>query len=210
MVLSSGGGLGEGDGESECRELSDVAASSAVGVGAARVVVRAEILIAGGWVGQELPDDDQDGPGDGDEGLELAAAFDDAPVAFAEEGVGAGGRGGGLAQDTFQVGVSLTGAPAAAGGPGLDGARAELGPRHQVTGGGEPAHVQADLGDDGLGALPTDTGDLVQAIDGGQHRGVRAPAGARTGGAVGVGALGGGRWLRSGPRCGWTADRSAR
>src|SRR5512133_1052540 len=143
MVLSSGGGLGEGDGESECRELSDVAASSAVGVGAARVVVRAEILIAGGWVGQELPDDDQDGAGDGDEGLELAAAFDDAPVAFAEEGVGAGGRGGGLAQDTFQVGVSLTGAPAAAGGPGLDGARAELGPRHQVTGGGKPAHVQA-------------------------------------------------------------------
>ena len=57
---------------------------------------------------------------------------------------------------------------------------------------GNLPHVQADLGDDGLGALRADAGDLVQAIDGGQQRGVRAPAGAGAGGAVGVGALGGG------------------
>ena len=35
-----------------------------------------------------MPDDDQDGAGDRDEGFEFAAAFDDAPVALAEEGVG--------------------------------------------------------------------------------------------------------------------------
>ena len=33
----------------------------------------------------------EDGAGDRDQGLEFAAAFDDAPVAFTEEGVGLGG-----------------------------------------------------------------------------------------------------------------------
>ena len=73
----------------------------------ADVVVGSKVAESGGWVGEQLPDDDQDGAGNRDEGFELAAAFDDAPVAFAEEGVGAGGRGGGPAQDAFQVGVSL-------------------------------------------------------------------------------------------------------
>ena len=58
---------------------------------------------SGGGVGEQLPDDDQDGAGDRDQGFEFAAAFDDAPVALAEEGVGFGGRGGvldlGLALD---------------------------------------------------------------------------------------------------------------
>jgi hypothetical protein len=40
-----------------------------------------------------VSDDDHDGAGDGDQGLELAAAFDQASIAFAEEGVGLGGRG---------------------------------------------------------------------------------------------------------------------
>jgi hypothetical protein len=86
-------------------------------------------VVAGGRVGEQVPDDDQDGAGDGDEHLELAAALDDAPVAFAEEGVGLGGRGGGLAEDALEVGVALAGLAGAVLGPGLDGARAELRPR---------------------------------------------------------------------------------
>ena len=38
----------------------------------------------GGGVVEHVPDDDQDRAGDSDERLEFAAAFDDAPVAFAE------------------------------------------------------------------------------------------------------------------------------
>jgi hypothetical protein len=93
--------------------------------------------------------------------LGFTSSFDDAPVAFAEEGVGAGGAAGGLAEDTFEVGVALAGLPGAVFGCGLDGARAEFGPGHQVGGGGEPAHLQAHLGDDHLGGEPVDAGDLV-------------------------------------------------
>jgi len=38
-----------------------------------------------------VPDDDQDGAGDGDQGLELADPLDQPPVPFAEEGVCSGG-----------------------------------------------------------------------------------------------------------------------
>ena len=59
-------------------------------------------------------------------------------------------------------------------------------------GGAEDGHVQADLGDDGLGGDDAAAGDLVQLRDGGQHRGVRAGAGVRAGDAVGVHAPRGG------------------
>ena len=61
-----------------------------------------------------------------------------------------------------------------------------------MAGGWEDAHVQADLGDDHLGGLAADAGDLIQAVDGGQHLGAVAPPGGRAGGAAGVDALGGG------------------
>jgi hypothetical protein len=73
--------VGEGDGESEGFELADVAAGLAAGVGAAGVVAGAEIAEPGGGIGEELPDDHQDGAGDGDPGPELAAAPHDPPVA---------------------------------------------------------------------------------------------------------------------------------
>src|SRR6266540_3152285 len=60
-----------------------------------------------GGVGEQVPDDDQDGSGNRDEGFELASAFDDAPVALTEEGVGLGRRGSGLAEDTLEVRVAL-------------------------------------------------------------------------------------------------------
>ena len=50
--------------------------------------------------------------------------------------------------------------------PGLDGARAQLGPRHQMLGGGETAHVGADLGQDVLGVERADTWDFIEAFHG--------------------------------------------
>jgi hypothetical protein len=60
-----------------------------------------------------------------------------------------------------------------------------------VAGGREPGHVQANVGEDDLGAVSADAGDLVQA---GHGIGgcVRAGARARAGGAVGVDPLSGG------------------
>ena len=63
-------------------------ALAAVGVDAGGVEVGAEVDEAGIGVGQQVPDDDQDGPADGDVGLGGAAAAGDPPVALAEEGVG--------------------------------------------------------------------------------------------------------------------------
>ena len=88
-------------------ELVDQAADFAVGVDAAGVEVRAQVTKPGGGVGQQVPDDDQDGAGDGDQGFEFASAFDQAPVPLTEERVGFRGRGGGLAEDSFEVGGCL-------------------------------------------------------------------------------------------------------
>ena len=79
---------------------------------------------ARGRVGQQVPDDDEEGAGDRDQGFEFAAAFDQAPVALAEKGVGLGGRGRGLAECAFQIRVALAGLAGAGNRPGLDGARA--------------------------------------------------------------------------------------
>jgi hypothetical protein len=90
----------------------DKAVDAVFGVEVGGVEVRAEVVEVEGWVGEQVPDDDENGPGDGDEGLEFAAAFDQASVAFAEEGVGFGGAGGGPAQRAFEVGVAFAGFPA--------------------------------------------------------------------------------------------------
>src|SRR5690348_10350129 len=94
------GGLGrDGDGVAEQRlDLPDVVLDLPVLVGAGLVVAGAEVGEPGGGVGEQVPDDHQDGPGDGDLGLGLAAAAGDPPVALAEERVGAGGADGGLAE----------------------------------------------------------------------------------------------------------------
>src|ERR1700681_3997587 len=77
---------------------------------------------------------------------------------------------GGMARGAFQVGVAFAGAAAAGDGPGLDGARAQLRPRHQVRGGGESGHVQPDLSDDHLGVVFAEAGDLVEPLDGTELR----------------------------------------
>src|SRR6266705_116475 len=114
------GGRGQGDVVAERLELADVVAGLAVVVDAAGVVVGAEVVEAGGGVGQQVPDDDQDAAGDGGQGLELADAPDQAAVARAEGGVGRGGRGGDLAEYALEVGVAVAGGARAALGAGLD------------------------------------------------------------------------------------------
>jgi hypothetical protein len=49
--------------------LGDVVAQSAFDGDAVGLVVGAEVAEAGGRVGQQVPDDDQDGAGDRDQGL---------------------------------------------------------------------------------------------------------------------------------------------
>src|SRR6266545_8296703 len=133
VVVRVGSGCGgEGDGEPQGLQLPDVVAGFLGFVDAVGVVAGAQVVVAGGGVGEQVPDDDQDGAGDGDQGFELAAAFDQTPVALAEEGVGLGGCGGGLAEDAFEVGVALAGGADAVLGAGLDGAWAQFRPRHQV------------------------------------------------------------------------------
>ena len=52
------GGWGEGDGVPECFQLPDVVAGLAAGVGAAGVVAGAEVVVADGGVGEQVPDDE--------------------------------------------------------------------------------------------------------------------------------------------------------
>src|SRR6266508_1231822 len=63
---SGSGGRGEGDGEPEGFQLADVVAGLLGFVDAAGVVAGAKVVVAGGGVGEQVPDDDQDGAGDGD------------------------------------------------------------------------------------------------------------------------------------------------
>jgi hypothetical protein len=184
--------VGEGDGVAEGFELPDVAAGLAVFVGAAGVVAGAEVAVAGGGVYEQVPDDHQDGARDGDEGLELAAALHDPPVALAEEGVSFSRGGRGLAEGALEVGIAPARLAGAVLRPGLDGAGRQPRPGCQVPGRREDGHVQADLGDDDLRGVPRDAGDAVQAVDRRQHGRIAAGAGAGTGRPVGVHAAGGG------------------
>jgi hypothetical protein len=58
-------GLGDGDGEAEGLDLPDMVAQLAVGVEAGLVVAGAEVGEPAGGILQQMPDDDQDGAGDG-------------------------------------------------------------------------------------------------------------------------------------------------
>src|SRR5258705_3094471 len=106
--VGSGCGL-EGDGVAEGFELADVASFAAFGVDAGGVEVGAEIVETCGVLGEQVPDDDQQGSADRDDGFLAATSAGDAPVPFPEEGVGLAGGGRGVAQDPGQVGVAVAG-----------------------------------------------------------------------------------------------------
>src|SRR5829696_6416765 len=165
MGAGSGGGL-EGDLVAEGFELADVVALGAVGVDAGVVEAGAQVTEAGGGVGQQVPDDDQDGPADRHDRLVGAATASDPPVALPKEGIGPPGSHGGLAEHPGEVGLPCpvvavpSGLPADSLTPG-----GELGPRDQVPGGWEPGHVGPDLGDEQVRGELADPTDLIQPLD---------------------------------------------
>jgi hypothetical protein len=108
QVPGSGGGFA-GDAVAERFELADVVASFGEGVDVSVVVVGAEFVEAGVGVGEQVPDDHQQGPADRDDGLLPAAAAGDAAVAGAEEGVGPARHDRGLAEDAGEVAVPAPG-----------------------------------------------------------------------------------------------------
>src|SRR6266487_2836606 len=135
----------------EVFELADEVAFAASLVDLGPVEVGPEILVAGLRVGEQMPDDGQDRVTNGDDRALLATASDQAPVALAEEGVGARDRGDDLADGGGQPGVAPAGRAAFLGAGGLVVDGGELRPGDQVRGGGKAAHLDADLGDQLLG-----------------------------------------------------------
>src|SRR5216683_1576260 len=160
----------------ELFEFADLVAGLALGV-APGIVARAQLDIAEAGIADDQAGDLADGAGDGDDGFLLAAAAGDAPVAFAQEGVGVGGRHDGRAERAAQVGAALAGAAVLGGGAGLDGAAGQPGPCGGVPGGGELGHAGAQFGDDDLGVGGADAGDLIEPLDDRQHPGLVAGAG---------------------------------
>jgi hypothetical protein len=149
---SMSGGLGDGDGEAERFELADVAAGSAVLVGAVVVVLaRAEVLVVGGWVGERFHMITRMVRATATRALRLPRRLTMRRQRSARR-VAVRALRQRLPPGRLSGRGALAGECGAAAGPALDDARGELGPGRQVPGGREPVHVQADLGDDGLGA----------------------------------------------------------
>lgn len=109
-------------------ELADEITGSAGGVEMTSVPIGTELLVGGVQVVDQVPGVDEYRAGDGDQGFGVSAAFDDAAVAGAEEGVGAGCGVGGLAEGPLEPGVALPGGARRVLRPGLDRPRTQLGP----------------------------------------------------------------------------------
>jgi hypothetical protein len=103
----------------------------------------------------------QDGAGDSSLGFSPAAPLGEAAVALAEEGIGPGSGRGDLAQRAVQPRVALARRLGGALLAGLTGLRTPLCPGDQPAGGAEDAHIEAYLGDDGLGGDDAAAGDLI-------------------------------------------------
>lgn len=115
-------------------ELADEVAGFAGGVEVASVPVGAEFLVGGVWVVDQVPGDDEYRAGDGDQGFGVASAFDDAAVAGAEEGVGAGGGVDSLTERALEPGIALSGWSRSVLGSGLDGAGHNLAQETRCSG----------------------------------------------------------------------------
>src|SRR5690349_5673286 len=166
--LGLDGGFGDLDVEAEGLELAEVGADLAVAVGLAVVPAGAEVAEPGAGVGQQVPDDDEDGPAGRALGADAADAPGEAAEPLAEEGVGAGRAERCLGAVALEVGVAVPLGGLAGAGAGLAGDGGESGPGREVGGGREAGHVQARFGDDRPGEVGADAGDLGEPPGGGQ------------------------------------------
>ena len=129
------GGRGDGDVEAEGLELAEVGADLAVAVGLAIVPAGAEVAEPGAGVGQQVPDDDEDGPADRALGADAADAAGEAAEPLAGEGTGAGRAGRCLGAVSLEVGVAVPPGGLAGAGAGLASDGGEPGPGREVRGG---------------------------------------------------------------------------
>src|ERR1700742_4719594 len=120
-VPGLGGCLGDGHLEAEGLQLAEVAADLLVAVGFLLVPAGSEVGVAGLWVVQQVPDDDQDRAGDRAPGPGAAEPPRQAAEPLAEERAGACRAVGGLGAVAAQVGVPLPLARLAGPGAGLAG-----------------------------------------------------------------------------------------
>src|SRR5665811_2213734 len=106
-----------------------------------------------------MPGRCQDGVFDGDQGLELADAAGQAPVAGAQEGgvLGAVGCHRGNTEGAGEPVVAVSGVCGFVSFTGLVESRGDPGPGGEVPGGGEATHVCSGFGDDYFGDVSSDT-----------------------------------------------------
>src|ERR671930_200215 len=152
-------------GDQTFRELGFVAAIEVVGAEVAILRAVAQDVVRGG----------EDGGGDSDDGLLGAAAAAESKKLGAEIAalVVADGAPGGLDERGFEPAIAGANARRAALAGTLVQAWAEPRPGDEMTGRGEMAHVDADLGDEDVsGGLP-DAADGGQAGEGGTKGGER-------------------------------------
>src|SRR5262245_17274752 len=164
LGFSSGHRFREGDLVAERREPLRVVAGEALGIPVVEVVA-AEFAVRLA-VAQHVVGDDEEAVGDGDDGLLVPAALDQAAVLGGEVGVvfedgPASAIHEGLAQDA--VGKAGTATQAFAGTLVIAGA--EAGPGRRMAGSWETRHVAPEFGDDRLRGAAGDAGDGVEPRD---------------------------------------------
>src|SRR6185312_8308121 len=134
--------------------------------GAALEVVGAEVLV-GGAVLEDVVDGGEDRGGDGaDRLLFPAAAAQAEELSLQVASVLALGRPGALDERGLEPVPAFAHAGGAALASALVVARTHVGPRQQVPGGSEAAHIDAGLGGDCLGTERTYSRDGADEVDG--------------------------------------------
>jgi len=177
LTWGSGGDRLDGDFVTEALDLVGEASSVSLFVTSAVEPVSPEVGVVG-FVGQDVPDDDQHRVGDDEDGLGLALLAEPAAEPPVQGDVVAvlrvRGRPGRLNERRSQGGVALARLPRSALAGGLVVARAHPCPAGEVGGRREPAHVHPDLGHDHFGGDPADAHDGAQplnlTLERGDHR----------------------------------------
>ncbi len=155
---------------SEAFELGDEPAGGAFGVALAEVVAAGLAVELTG--GEHVPAGAKDGVLDGADRFAVPDSGALAAVERLQVGVLAAGRGHrGVLEGGVEPAAAFAGTPGALLARGAVVAGALPAPGGQVAGGGEDAHVGADLGEDVLRAAPPDAGDRAQELNRGPERG---------------------------------------